>query len=123
MEEESILTQPLVERRQQMRLTFTEPVQYRNVFKPNELYSGSLARDLSAGGVRIATPVPLAKDDRLVVLLTLPDAPTVIRAIARVAWQQQKPFGSIYESGLQFIQITPEDRDLVASFVERGVVS
>ena len=122
MEADSTPTQPLVERRRQMRLNFTGPVQYRDVFKPQEVYSGSLARDLSAGGLRIATPVPMAKEDRLVLLFSLSDSSQIIRAIARVAWHRQKPFGSSYESGLQFIQITTEDRDSIAGFVERGVV-
>jgi len=123
MEADSISTQPLVERRQLPRLTFTGPLQYRDLFKARRVYSGSLARDLSAGGLRIATAVPLAKDDRLILLLSLPDSLREIRAIARVAWHRQRPFGSAYESGLQFIEITSEDRDSIAGFVERGVVS
>ncbi len=123
MEAGRISTQPLVERRQQWRLNFTEPVQYRDLFKAPRVYSGSLARDLSTGGLQITTAVPLAKDDRLVLLLSLPDSLREIRAIARVAWQRKRPFGSACEHGLQFIEITSEDRDSIAGFVERGVVS
>ncbi len=123
MKADPISTQSLIERRQQWRSNFTEPVQYRNVFKPHEAYSGSLARDLSVGGLQISTAVPLAKNDRLVLRLSLPDFPREIRVIARVAWQRQRPFGSACEHGLQFIEITSEDRDSIAGFVERGVVS
>ncbi len=123
MEADRISTQPLVERRQLPRLTFTGPLQYRDLFKAPRVYSGSLARDLSAGGLRISSSTSFARDDRLVLLLSLPDSLREIRAIARVSWQRERPFASSYESGLQFIEITSEDRDSIADFVERGVVS
>ena len=115
--------QPFDERRRLPRLNYTEPIQSRNLLKSNEVYSGSLARDLSAGGLRIRSSVPLAKENRLLVLLSLPDSRRVIRAVSRVAWHAQRPFGSGYESGLQFIEIASEDRDSIAGYVERGVVS
>ncbi len=45
------------------------------------------------------------------------------RAVAQVAWQNELPGGPGYETGLQFIEIAPEDRDSIAGWVERGVVS
>lgn len=111
----------LDERRQLPRQTFTDAVQFRRLLKPSEKYSGSLARDISAGGVRIRSSVPLAKEDRLVVLLSLPGAGREIRAISRVAWNSERPFGSGFETGLQFIEILPEDKDSIAGYVERGV--
>lgn len=123
MQSESFSTQGLLERRLLPRLNFKEAVQFRNLLKSNEVFSGSLSRDLSAGGLRITTAAPFAKDARLVLLLALPGASPVIRAISKVAWNTQKPFGGGYESGLQFIEITSEDRNSIAGFVERGVVS
>lgn len=112
--------QSFIERRRQPRLNFTEPIQFRRLLKPEEAYSGSLGRDLSAGGLRIQSATPLAKDDRFVLLLALPDSPRVIRAISQVIWNSQRSFSSGQEAGLQFIEITSEDRDSIAGFVERG---
>ena len=122
LEAEDTHTQPLVERRRLPRLSFARPLQYRNVFKPYEVYAGSLARDIGARGVRVATPVPLVKKDRLVLLFSLSDSLRMIRAISQVVWNRRKPFGSQYESGLQFIEITSEDQGEIAGFVEQGVV-
>ena len=115
--------QGLIERRQTPRLNFAEPVQFRNVLKPHELYSGSVAKDLSAGGIRIRSEAILAKEERLLVQVSLPGSRRLIRAIACVAWDSERSFGSDAEAGLQFVGITPEDREAIAGFVERGVVS
>lgn len=112
-----------VERRRQPRLSFTGPVQFRDLLKSESLFHGSLGRDLSAGGLRVRGYTPMAKGNRLLMLLDLPGFRQVVRAITRVAWQSQMPLGSVYETGLQFIEIAPEDRDSIAGWVERGVVS
>ncbi len=123
MQTDPNLTEVPVERRRQPRLNFTEPVQFRNLLKADSLFYGSLGCDLSAGGLRIRNYTPMAKGARLLLLLDLPDPRQVVRAIAQVAWQSQRPFGSGYETGLQFIGIAPEDQDSIAGWVERGVVS
>ena len=123
MQSDSNPTETPVERRRQPRRTFTEPVQFRNLLKADALFHGSLARDLSAGGLRIYSYTPMAKGDRILLLLNLPGFRRVVRAISRVAWQSELPSGPGYETGLQFIEIEPEDQDSIAGWVERGVVS
>lgn len=123
MQTDPNLTEVPVERRRQPRLNFTEPVQFRDLLKGESLFYGSLGRDLSAGGLRIRGYTPMAKGNRLLLLLDLPGFRRVVRAIAQVAWQSRPPSGSGYETGLQFIGIAPEDRDSIAGWVERGVVS
>ena len=113
--------EPLVERRQSPRLPYAEPIQYRDVFKPHELFAGSLPRDLSAGGLRLTTQRFIAKDARLVVLLCLPDSLRQVRTICRVAWERGHAFGGGYEYGLQFIEMSADDKEAIAGFVERGV--
>lgn len=122
MQTDPNLTEVPVERRRQPRLNFTEPVQFRDLLKAESLFYGSLGRDLSAGGLRIRGYTPMATGNRLL-LLGLPGFRRVVRAITRVAWQSRLPSGPGYETGLQFIEIAPEDRDSIAGWVERGVVS
>ena len=111
------------ERRHLPRLTFTDAVQFRRLLKPSVQFTGSLARDLSAGGLRILNSSPLGHEERLVVLVSLPGVRQLIRAVARVVWSSERPFGSGYQAGLQFIEILPEDKESIAGFVERGVTS
>lgn len=123
MQANSNLTEAPIERRRQPRLNFTEPIQFRNLLKPDSLFHGSLACDLSIGGLRIRNFTPMVKGDQLVLLMALPGSRPLIRVVARVAWQIQRPFSSGYETGLQFVGIDPDDWDSIAGFVERGVVS
>ena len=124
MQADPKLSEAPVERRRQLRLNFTEPIQFRSLLKADSLFHGSLARDLSTSGLRIRGYTPMAKEDRLLLLLGFPGfRRQVVRAITRVAWQIDLPLGPGYETGLQFIEITPEDRDSIADWVERGVVS
>ena len=123
MEVKPSTREPLAERRRCPRLTYTNPIQYRDVFKPQMLFSGCISKDLSAGGFRVTTSRALPNDARLVVLLSLPDSLRQIRAISRVIWQNQLPSGTAYEYGLEFIEITAEDRNAIADYVEKGVVS
>ena len=113
--------QPLVERRGLPRLKVSAPLQFRNVLKPSEPFAGSLTRDLSAGGVAVTTSFPLSKEMRVVVLLSLPGLLKPIRTIGRVAWIETKKFNDGFDCGIQFFEMTTEDRDAVASYVERGV--
>ena len=118
------LSEASVERRRQPRLNFTEPVQFRSLLKVDSLFHGSLARDLSASGLRIRGYTPMAKGERLLLLLDLPGfRRQMVRAITQVAWQSNLPLSPGYETGLQFIEITPEDRNSITDWVERGVVS
>ena len=113
--------EPLVERRRLPRLKVSAPLQFRNVLKPSEPFAGSLTRDLSAGGVAMVTSFPLSKEMRVVALLSLPGLLKPIRTIGRVAWVETQKFGDGFDCGIQFFEMTPEDHDAVASYVERGV--
>ncbi len=44
------------------------------------------------------------------------------KAIGRVVWTRQGSFSDSYECGLQFVEVTPTDHELLADCVERGLV-
>lgn len=110
------------ERRRFPRVKAGLPVEFRQLTQPERQMAGSLSRDLSAGGVRLTTSRFLARDSRLVVLFTPPGAGRQIRAVARVAWVQERPFGEFCDCGLEFVEITAEDQGTIAGLVERGAV-
>ena len=112
----------LVERRRLPRLQTVMPVQFRGISKLQDPFSGSLSKDLSAGGIRMTVSGFLPKETRLVLLLSLPACLKPVRTIVQVVWVQKKPLAEIYDCGVRFLEITPEDRELIADAVERGVV-
>ena len=123
MEAIQATSEPLIERRRLPRLNLAAPIQFRNILKPQQSFSGSLSRDISAGGLQVATGGFLPKEARLVLLVSLPTLPKPLRAIVRVAWVAKKRFSDAYDCGFQFIEIAPEDRETIADYVERGVVT
>lgn len=123
MEATQDTSEPLVERRGLPRLKLSIPIQFRNILKPQEPFSGSLSKDISAGGVRFSGSTFLPKGARLVLLISLPPLLKPIRTLAQVVWVSEQRFSETYECGLQFIEVTPEDRDTIATYVERGVVT
>lgn len=66
----------------------------------------------------MTTETFLPKDSRLVLLLSLPGLLKPIRMICRVMWVQQQRFGDHYDCGVEFIEITPEDRQEIIRYVE-----
>lgn len=123
MEAPSPVSEPLLERRRFPRLTLKAPVQFRNLLKPTESFAGSLSKNLSASGLAMIASTTLAKEERLILLLSLPAELKPIRVIGRVAWSRPQGFSQLCECGIQFIEVAPPDRDRIAEFVERGVVA
>ena len=110
----------LLERRRFPRLSFRESLRFRGLFEPHQVFCGAMARDLSASGVRIHTAEFLPRETRLVVLLDLPGKIDPIRAIGQVLWVEQDHISGRFKCGLEFIEIMPEDRTLIADHVEWG---
>ena len=115
-------SEPLVERRRLPRLKVSTPVQFRDVLKPQETFTGSLSKEISVGGIRMNAPGFVAQESRLVLLLSLPSLLKPMRAIGRVVWVREQPFAQGYDCGVQFVEIAPEDREALADYVERGIV-
>lgn len=110
-----------MERRRFPRVRAELEMEFRPLADPEGL-AGSLSRDLSAGGVRLTTDRFLARDSRLVLLFTPPGAGRKVRAVARVSWVRERPYSEFCDCGLEFVEISAEERDSVAGVVERGAV-
>jgi len=111
------------ERRFAPRLNLQVAVRFREVLTPQKPFVSSVSMDLSARGMGVETAEFLPKNARLVLLFSLPDLLKPVRAICRVAWVRERPFGGGCEGGLEFIEMVPEDREAVAACVERGTLT
>ncbi len=110
------------DRRQFPRVKAGLRVEFRPLAEPGRQLTGSLSRDMSAGGVQLTTSRFLAKDSRVVVLFSPPGVGRQLRAVARVGWTRERPLGEFFDCGLEFVEISSQDRDAVAGLVERGAV-
>ena len=81
------------------------------------------ARDLSPGGVFVATDLPLEKGSELVLSFTVPDCPkeiTVFGEVVRVCLPRRRSDPERAGMGVRFLDITPLERLFVRDAL-RGV--
>lgn len=109
------------ERRVFPRISTAMPVQYRGIRQANGAVVGTIARDISSGGVRLVVNEFLSVFTRLVVEVSIPPTPKSIRAISKVVWIRKRPYGEQYEVGMEFVDITEEDKRNISDFVERSI--
>ena len=69
----------------------------------------SLTRDISMGGARLMTSAPLEAGSRVRVDITLGRTRKRIRAVAEVRWIRDLYAAEVYEVGLQFVGLDPDD--------------
>jgi len=83
------------------RFSFSEPVAYT---KPNITVNGSIAGNISLGGISLRVQEFVAMGSVLELQIRLEHAPTVIWAKAQVVRIREVMAEDCYEIGLQFIQ-------------------
>lgn len=68
-----------------------------------------LTRDISMGGIRLMTSAPLEPGARVRVDITLGRSRKRVRAVAEVRWLRDLYGGEVFEAGLQFVGLDPDD--------------
>jgi len=69
----------------------------------------SLTQDISMGGVRLITGARLGAGDRVRLDITLSRTRKRIRAVAEVRWVRELYDREVFEVGLQFADLDPDD--------------
>jgi len=108
------------ERRRFGRINARVPLQFKDIQRPIEIYNGTLTKDISEGGVRFTSNDFLSIFTRLFVEVSVPSFSRPIKAISKVAWIQKQPRANQYIVGLQFLDMTEEDRKHLAAFIAKS---
>ncbi len=113
--------QPYVkERRSTPRINARIPVQFKDIQRQIEPYSGSITKDISEGGLRFVSGEFLSIFTRLLLEVSVPSFSRPIKAISKVAWIQKVPRSSQYDIGLQFMDMTEEDKKHLSAFIAKS---
>lgn len=105
------------EKRKYKRVDSSLQVQFKNLRQPSDLPSGSLTRNVSEGGVCFKSNKFISLACRLVLEISIPNAPKPVKAISKVAWIRKVPSTDQYELGNQFLEIAKEDKAHIINFV------
>lgn len=82
-------------------------------FKSKAGFIKAFSEDISIGGMFIKTPKPLAKGERFVLKLQLPEVPETLQIDCEVSWTRTEtgdPAKQPPGMGVKFIEISPEDQ-------------
>ena len=80
-------------------------------------------QDLSGGGLRFETHLPLVRGDSLQLHLILPTSEPV-KVHARVVWSKRssEEGDEVYKGGLEFVDIDEEEQDRIIGFIFRSQI-
>ena len=76
-------------------------------------FHNALTKDISAGGVRVVTNMPLPVDTLISMEIVISSLRRMVRAIGVVRWTRSVYGGEMFECGIEFTQISPEDKMLL----------
>ena len=109
------------ERRRFVRLETQADVAY--IVLPDGTTKRTRAKDVSAGGLRLATDRRLAAGTQLQIAMALPGSERPVNAIAEVVWSQQYEVvgkgdrQQSVEIGARFAEIAPQDQETITRFI------
>ena len=109
------------EKRKSPRLELSALVEYRMLRAGTETKKESVLSDISAGGARFMTKEFLALTARMVLDITLPLPERPISAVSKVAWIKKLQEEDKYEMGNQFLEISRDDKERLANYLDRMV--
>ncbi|MHB1846955.1 MAG: PilZ domain-containing protein [Deltaproteobacteria bacterium] len=75
-------------------------------------------QDLSIGGAFLRSDLLLEEGEELEVTFTLPGSDRQLQTRARVAWVRRGEAAGAAGMGLEFVALTPEDREALSAFLE-----
>jgi c-di-GMP-binding flagellar brake protein YcgR len=80
---------------------------------PEKTSQNALTRDISPGGVRLVTNTLLPVETLLTMEIVLARLNRAVRAMGVVRWTRSVSGEEMFESGIEFTQISPEDKMLL----------
>lgn len=110
------------ERRENPRLFKNLPLQYKKLERFPEIYTSSVNKNLSLGGLCFSSYEFMPLSSRIIISLILEGQKFFrIKAVSRVAWIQKNPLLESYAVGVEFIAMTEEDRYVLGKFISANL--
>ena len=107
----------LTERRSAKRVVCDLQSSFRD-FDSVTSWSSSFAsvKDISRGGMKLRTHAPIHLNDRLGISFNLPINHKTIEVKATPVWISEIPNTGIYDVGVRFLEVFPEDKTVIENF-------
>ena len=79
---------------------------------------GAITRNVGENGLRIISNEFIPPATNLILEIFLPSLIGQIRALCKVIWAEKRRYSNQYDIGMEFIEITEEDKRYIAEFIE-----
>lgn len=99
------------ERREYPRLGFKTPVQF---VSENEMNNARI-EDISAGGCRLKSSVPLSKNAPIIMQFSVDDADIIVKGTP--AWEARIPEEEAYYIGVMFTDISKKTKERLVEYI------
>lgn len=86
--------------------------------RPEGRYGNCLTYEISEGGLRMVTDSFMPRLSRVMLRLSL-DPHKVIDVVGKVAWAQRVPNSYRYQVGLEFVEVSPQNRREISGYISR----
>lgn len=105
-------------KRRHARIPFVEAVQYQT--RDTEVHEGTLACDLSRGGIRMNTNDFIPIGSEIVVKIRLAGQIQLVDVMAQVVWIRVIPYSERFQIGLEFIDGKIDRMARIGQYVEQS---
>jgi len=110
----------MAERRKYIRLGSAINIEYKTTGR-HIAGNQTKSKNISAGGVKITIKEKLPLNSQLNLKFILPGDSKPVEVIGQIVWQQpQNEFGE-YDTGIQYVQIEPDDIQRITDYVLRCI--
>lgn len=107
--------QPVSEKRQFVRIPFKEAVQYQH--NDWEVFDGSVAGDLSTGGIRLNINEFMPINTPMIVQMAFDEEAKLVTVNGRVAWVSIMPYCERYQIGVEFEPLHTPSRQEIHQYI------
>ncbi len=90
------------ENRKYPRISFKRAVKFKVTV--SDSFSGEIAQDLSAGGIRIRSHAFIPVGEQVSLGIQLKDSDQVVEVVGRVKWIRYNPHSESYQIGVEFAE-------------------
>ena len=102
---------------EEYKVTITEIS--KDKFPPPEKIIYGLTKDISSGGLRIQSNTFFPFNTLLKIELSLKDPPRLISAIGKVRWGKSSYTDELFEIGIEFVGISPDNTTALKGHIEK----
>lgn len=105
------------ERRKYKRMSVALPFNYKNLVYSQDSIAEAYTKNIGGGGAKFAVTRFMPEDTRIKMSILIREGANPIDITSKIIWITKMPYNDIYHLGVEFVDITKEDRDRIVDYI------